>query len=210
MNAAQGRTRESSSRRPLDSIALFSILLALPAAVFTYRYATGASFYGEYVHQTGDLAARLLIVALAVTPLRLAFPNAGFTAWLMRRRRQIGVAVFGYAALHAAAYLLRQPAATIATDAAEAPMAAGWVALAGLLALALTSNDTSVRWLRRGWKRLHRAVYLVAVLTFAHWIMTAFDPLAGAVHLGVLAALEIVRVLLVYSRARRDARTKRE
>jgi sulfoxide reductase heme-binding subunit YedZ len=193
------------SGRLLHSIVPFSILLALPGIVLTYRYTTGATYYGEYVHATGDFAARLLIVAMAVTPLRLAFANAAWTAWLSRRRRQIGVAVFGYALLHASAYLLRQPAATIAADAAEPPMAAGWVAFMGMLALALTSNDASVRWLQRRWKMLHRVVYLIALLTFAHWIMTAFDPMPGAVHLGVLAALEIARVWLAYSSPRRRA-----
>jgi sulfoxide reductase heme-binding subunit YedZ len=190
----------------LDSIVPVSILLALPGAVLTYRYATGATFYGEYVHATGDFAARLLIAALAVTPLRLAFPTAAWTAWLARRRRQIGIAVFGYAVLHAAAYLLRQPAATVAADAAEVPMAAGWVAFAGMLALAVTSNDASVRWLRRRWKLLHRSVYVVALLTFAHWIMTAFDPVPGSIHLGVLAALEAARLWLSRAARRRVAR----
>jgi sulfoxide reductase heme-binding subunit YedZ len=189
--------------RWLDSIVLLSLLLALPGAVMTYRYAAGSVFYGEYLHATGVLAARLLIAALAITPLRLAFPQAGWTGWLARRRRHIGVAACGYALLHAAAYLVRQPGATVAREAIELAMATGWLALLLLLALAATSNDASVHRLRRGWKRLHRAVYFAAALTFAHWLLTAFDPVSGAVHLGVLALLEAGRLWLARAARRR-------
>ena len=60
--------------------------------------------------------------------------------------------------------------------------------------LAITSNDVSVRRLRRLWKRLHRWVYAAALLTFAHWVITAYDPTAGLIHLAVLAALEGFRL----------------
>ena len=171
-------------------------VLALPALYFTYRYVQGATFYGEYLHATGELGARLLILAMAITPLRLLFPNANGVRWLVRRRRWIGVAAFGYSLLHAVAYLMRQgELARIAGDAAEVAMWTGWLALLVMLALAATSNDLSVRRLGRRWKWLHRTVYVAAVLTFAHWILAAFDPLPGAVHLGVLAALEVIRLV---------------
>lgn len=181
-------------------------LLALPGAFMTYRYVQGTTFYGEYLHATGELGARLLILALAVTPLRLLFPNAAWTRWLARRRRYLGVAVFGYALLHATAYLQRQSFTVIVQDAAELALATGWVALLVMLALAATSNDASVRRLGGRWKWLHRAVYAAAVLTFVHWILTAFDPLPGAAHLAVLAALEAIRVWKT-ARLNRDVRS---
>ncbi|MND05771.1 putative sulfite oxidase subunit YedZ [compost metagenome] len=48
----------------------------------------------------------------------------------------------------------------------------------------------------RRWKSLHRWVYAAAVLTFLHWVMTAFDPTVGAVHAGALVVIEAVRVVL--------------
>jgi sulfoxide reductase heme-binding subunit YedZ len=176
-------------------------LLALPGVLMTYRYVQGATFYGEYLHSTGELGARLLIVTLAITPLRLLFPGAAWLAWLARRRRNLGVAAFGYSALHAIAYLQRQPGLTaVAEDAAEFAMSSGWLALLLLLALAVTSNDASVRLLKRTWKRLHRAVYVAALLTFAHWILSAFDPVPAAIHLGVLAVIEGSRLWTIYLR----------
>lgn len=170
-------------------------VLVLPAVVWTYDYARGAGFYGQYLHDTGELSAQLLIATLAVTPLRLMFPAAGWTRWLLQRRRYLGVATFGYSLLHAGAYIQRAPAlAAIAQDALQIAMWTGWLAFLIMLALAATSNDTAVRRLKRAWKALHRWVYAAALLTFAHWILSAFDPVPGAIHLGVLVALETYRV----------------
>ena len=94
--------------RLLNAAALFWALLALPGIFMTYRYAQGTTFYGEYLHATGELGGRLLMLAMAVTPLRLMFPNARWVQWLASRRRYIGVAAFGYSLLHAIAYLQRQ------------------------------------------------------------------------------------------------------
>lgn len=171
------------------------LLLTLPGAVIVIRYVTGGLYYGEVLGQTGELAAQLLILTLAVTPLRLMFPGRRWGAWLMRRRRYFGLAVFGYALLHAIVYVVR--AATLSRvldEAGEPAMVAGWLALAIFLPLALTSNNWSMRWLRRGWKRLHRWVYLAAVLTFVHWVLAAFDPVPAVIHLSALAALEGYRI----------------
>jgi sulfoxide reductase heme-binding subunit YedZ len=182
-------------RRLLDAPGFFWGLLAIPGAFMTYRYWHGTTFYGEYLHATGELGARLLIVALAVTPLRLLMPNAAWVGWLARRRRYIGVAAFGYSSLHTVAYVARKATPTdVVAEAAELAIATGWAALLVMLLLAATSNDASVRLLRRGWKWLHRAAYAAAALTFAHWILAAFDPIPGAIHLGVLAAIEAIRL----------------
>jgi len=68
--------------------------------------------------------------------------------------------------------------------------------LALFVPLAMTSNDVSVRLMKRGWKRLHRLVYPAAVLTFLHWVWSAFDPTTAWIHVGILAAIEIVRIAL--------------
>ena len=62
--------------------------------------------------------------------------------------------------------------------------------------LAATSSDAAVRALKRSWKRLHRLVYPAAVLAFAHWALTAFDPGTAYLHIAALAAIELVRIAL--------------
>ena len=106
---------------------------------------TGAAVYGEVVTESGRWAAWLLMLALAVTPLRLIFRTGNWLTWLVRRRRNFGVAAFAYAAGHTADYLIRKgDFGRIVGEAAEPWLWSGWIALAILLALAITSNDASV------------------------------------------------------------------
>lgn len=170
------------------------IVLALPGLYWTYGYWQGTNFYGEYLHATGTLATQLLIATMAVTPVRRMFPNAALAQWLLPQRRYLGVATFAYTMLHAGAYVVRQPFDRIVEEGLEIAMWTGWLALAIMAVLAVTSNDRSERVLKRRWKTLHRTVYIVAVLTFAHWILSAFDPVSGYIHLGVLLALEAFRL----------------
>lgn len=182
-------------RRVANSHYSLWLLLALPGVITIVRYVTGETFYGEVVHFTGELSTRLLIVTMAITPLRLMFPARGWVAWLMRRRRYFGVAAFGYAALHTSVYLARTTLpADLLADAVEPGILAGWLAFVIFVPLALTSNDRSVRWLLQRWKCIHRWVYAAALLTFAHWLLVAYDIVPGLVHLFILAALEGYRI----------------
>jgi len=182
------------------------VLLALPAAVIAMRYVTDAMSYGEVIQDTGVLSVQLLILTLAVSPLRLVFPRAAWMMWLVRRRRDLGVAVFGYALFHLAVYLARKAELPmlIVREGLEPGMAVGWLAFVGFAALAMTSNDGSVRGLGGGWKTLHRLVYPAAALTVAHWLMTAFELRDGLVHAAILAALLAARIALL--RRRRGAK----
>lgn len=180
------------------------LLLAAPLVLLTYNYVYEASFllgevyYGGYVHDTGRWAAWALLAALAAAPLRLSFPHFGFTRWFLAQRRYLGVASFAYASAHLIAYLAQQDRARIAEDFAQAAFWTGWIAFAVFAALAATSNDLSLRTLRRGWKVLHRLVHPAAILAFLHWALTAFDPFLAYCHIAGLALLEGWRLFAVY------------
>jgi len=183
-------------KRILNSLPVLWALLAIPAAIVIYRYWSGDMVYGEVVHASGQWSAGLLIATLAVTPVRLAFRRARWPSWLVRRRRALGVATFGYALLHTLVYLARKKdLSRIVEEGLEPGLLTGWIALLVFLVLAVTSNDASVRRLGPGWKRLHRLVYLGAALTFAHWLLTAFDMTRGVIFLAVLAMLEAFRLV---------------
>ena len=176
--------------------AILWLVLSIPLAAQTWRFAGEQIYYGEYLHWSGQWGARLLIATLAVTSLRRLLPRAAASLWLVRRRRDLGLITFAYAAAHTFAYLaFKADFVLVAGEAMEAGLLTGWIAGLVMLVLALTSNDASVRRLGRGWRSLHRTVHAVAILTFAHWILTAFDPQAGWLHAGALAVLLLPRLL---------------
>mgnify|MGYP001806854487 FL=1 len=183
----------------LKSRPLLWLVLALPGVWIAWRWLVTPDLYGfgHAIGDTGDWAAWLLLLALAATPLRLVFRRQGWTTWLLRRRRDIGVASFVYAAGHTAIYLLDKASlATVLAEAADVAMLTGWLALAIFIPLAVTSNDKAVRALKRSWKRLHRLVYPAAILTVVHWVLAAFDPTTAYVFLAILVVLELVRIVL--------------
>ncbi len=179
----------------LNSKYFLWLILAIPLAWLGNAWLTDKIVYGELIHATGDLSGRLLILTMAITPFRMMFPNAQWPTWLLHRRRFFGVAAFGYALVHTIIYVDRkQSLALILKEGAEFSMWTGWAGLAIFTALAITSNDASVRRLRRAWKKLHRWVYPAAILVFAHWIFVAFSYIPGLIHLLVLVFLETYRI----------------
>jgi sulfoxide reductase heme-binding subunit YedZ len=82
----------------------------------------------------------------------------------------------------------------IVEEGADFAMWTGWLAFLIFAVLAFTSNDVSARLLRRTWKKIHRWVYVAALLLFAHWIFVAFDFMPGLVHFVTLLALETYRL----------------
>jgi methionine sulfoxide reductase heme-binding subunit len=171
-------------------------VLSVPAIHILARYLNDSISYGEVIHQTGDWSVGFLALALAVTPLRRLLPKARWPRWVLAQRRALGVASFAYAAFHTLTYLQRKWGyGYILKEGVEPDLLTGWIALVIFLALAITSNDKSVRTLRRNWQRLHRTVYIGAGLVFAHWILTAFDRRTAYVCLAALCAVEALRFI---------------
>ena len=175
------------------------LVLALPGLWIGSRWLfTPDSYgYGHAIGESGDWAAWLLMGTLAVTPIRLVFRRRAFAQWLMRRRRDLGVASFAYAAGHTVIYLWKKGSLELVLAELDQDfILVGWLALALFVPLAMTSNDASMRMLKRSWKTLHRLVYPAAVLTFLHWVWSAFDPTTAWIHIGILAAIELVRIVI--------------
>lgn len=174
----------------------FWALLAVPAAVIVHDYWTSADGWpGDFLKPTGEWSARLIIAALALTPLAQLFPSNAAVRWLIRRRRAIGVAAFAYSLLHLGFYVLDME--TVANMVAELGAPAiwtGWLAFFCLLLPAAVSNDAAMRALRRAWKQVQRLAYPAAVLTLAHWLLVHDGKAAAIAHFAPLALLQMVRL----------------
>lgn len=141
----------------------------------------------------GDAAIKLLILGLAVTPLR---NWTGIN--LLRLRRAIGLACFGFVLAHLAVWALLdvQSVARLWEDVLKRPyVTVGMGSFLLLVPLALTSNNLSIRRLGPvAWRRLHRLVYPAAVLAGLHylWIAKGFE-IGAILHMAVILALLAAR-----------------
>jgi len=170
-------------------------LLAMPAVFICYWFLADLLSYGESIHITGQWSVGLLCAALLATPFKRLLPKWSGSLLLLRHRRAIGVASFGYALLHTVIYLDKKWAAGLVLKEGQDPsLLTGWIAFLLFLALAATSNNMSVRKLDRRWKGLHRSVYLAAALTFIHWALTSLDP-TTAISIGASVFIfELIRI----------------
>ena len=154
------------------------------------------------LHRTGTSGLVLLLVTLAVTPLRRV------TGWngAVKLRRLLGLFAYFYAVLHVGVYLVLDQGLAfgfIVEDVAERPyVMAGAGAFLILSALAATSTRGWIRRLGKRWRRLHRLVYAAGALVVLHFLWQEKVLTLEAVgYAAVFAALMLIRV--PWSRIRR-------
>ena len=181
---------------PLRSV-VFTLLL-LPGLWLAIRYAAhllDARPLNQMIHATGYWAVWFLIASLVVTPLKAVFglPN------IIVVRRMIGNAALAYASVHLLLYITDQNWSLLHVAGEIAQrfyLTIGFVTLLGLSVLGTTSTDGWMRKLGKRWKRLHRIVYVLAVLAVFHYALQVKAnvslPLLAA---GVLSWLLVWRAL---------------
>ncbi|MCD9026858.1 sulfoxide reductase heme-binding subunit YedZ [Luteimonas sp. BDR2-5] len=152
--------------------------------------ALGAEPVVAIEHELGIWALRILLLTLAITPLRQL---TGQTA-LLRFRRMLGLYAFAYASLHFATWLaldLGADLSQVLTEIARRPfITVGFLAWLLLVPLAATSTRGWMRRLGRNWARLHRLVYAIAALAVLHfWWIVKSDWREPALYAAILALL---------------------
>jgi len=185
----------NSIRNLLNSYPFLWLVLSLPGIALSVGFFKGSATPEQLLHPTGEFSARFMILAMMLTPLLMVFPGSRVLTWLNKRRRAFGVAAFGYALLHLLYYVIdMQTLAAMVDEFWALGIWTGWLAFVIFLPLAITSNDASMRILKHTWKRIHRWVYVAAVLTLAHWIFVHNNLVPALVHFVPLLLLEIYRL----------------
>ncbi len=203
-----GTTSEKAARRRDPMIwvikPLVWVLCLAPLAWLGWLVAD-AFFYGgrgltanpvEFINRfLGDWALRILLVTLAVTPVRI------ITGWkqVVRLRRLLGLFAFFYVVLHVSNYVVLDQFfnwAAIWDDIVKRwYITVGMAALLCLIPLAITSTKGWIKRIGgRNWNRLHKAVYVAGAAACLHFFMMRkgfqYEPL---VYAGVFVALMAAR-----------------
>jgi sulfoxide reductase heme-binding subunit YedZ len=156
----------------------------------------GSNPVKEAEHVLGEWTLRFLIFTLFVTPLRQIFR----WNWLAKHRRTLGLFAFSYGVMHWLVYVLldmQLDLQEIVEDVVIRPyILVGTLALLLMLPLAVTSTRGMIARLGgKNWNRLHRLVYVSAVLGVIHFWMSVKadieDPLIFASFFAALFAYRI-------------------
>jgi methionine sulfoxide reductase heme-binding subunit len=182
------------------------LLGAIPGVAFFTLALTdnlGADPAKALERELGEWALRLIILGLAITPLR---QSLGIN-WL-RYRRAVGLLAFFYVLAHLVTYILLDQALdwpAIWADIVKRPyITIGMLGFLLLVPLALTSNNAMIR--RLGgvrWRRLHKLVYPAALAGAVHFLLLVKSwPPEPIIYGAIVVALLGWRLL---PRGRRDA-----
>jgi sulfoxide reductase heme-binding subunit YedZ len=146
--------------------------------------------------RTGQAGLILLIVTLAVTPLRR------FTGWnwLGGYRRMLGLFAFFYVCLHFLVWFgVDQFFALkyIGKDIVKRPyITVGFASFLLMIPLAITSSSRMVRRLGRRWAQLHALVYVAALGGIIHFVWSVKADLGKPTTYGlIVVALLLLRFI---------------
>jgi methionine sulfoxide reductase heme-binding subunit len=180
-----------------------------PLALLVYGAVTntlGADPTANITFTTGYTTLLLLILSLAITPVRSLSPHL---SWLIRFRRLLGLFAFFYGTLHLLTYVALYAGFDIHAMLADIEkrrfITMGVTAWLLLVPLAVTSTNWSIRKLGgKRWQRLHRLVYLAAICGIIHYWWQVKPGVLSPLRLTiVLAVLLLARPILAYIQRRK-------
>ena len=124
----------------------------------------------EITHFTGEWTLLFIIFTLSMSPLKKI---TKLNIWISFRR-MLGLFLFFYATLHMLTYVVidyRLDFQSISKDVLTKKFIfVGFAAWVLLLPLALTSSKKALIYLKDKWKKLHRLIYIIAILGVVHFI----------------------------------------
>jgi methionine sulfoxide reductase heme-binding subunit len=180
-----------------------------PLTLLVYGAVTntlGADPTANITFTTGYTTLLLLILSLAITPVRSLSPHL---SWLIRFRRLLGLFAFFYGTLHLLTYVALYAGFDIHAMLADIEkrrfITMGVTAWLLLVPLAVTSTNWSIRKLGgKRWQRLHRLVYLAAICGIIHYWWQVKPGVLSPLRLTiVLAVLLLARPILAYIQRRK-------
>jgi len=174
-------------------------LVLVPALILAWQawsHQLGSKPWTQAVHDTGTWALRILVITLAVTPLRRILD------WnkLIGIRRMLGLSAMAYALGHLLLYCIDLAfdwGLILSEIVKRFYLVVGITALTGLVALGITSTDGMIRRLGSGrWQRLHNIVYAIACLGLFHFaLQSKIDVTQPVLLTGLFALLMAYRGL---------------
>ena len=147
------------------------------------------------INHFGEWTLIFILLTLSMTPLKQITKSV---EWI-KFRRMLGLFTFFYASIHMLSYVgldYRFDFEPLINDVLKKKFIfIGFSAWLLLIPLAVTSSEKMVRLLKQNWKKLHKLIYVIAILGSLHFIWLSktiyFKPLFYFVLITVLLAIRI-------------------
>jgi len=172
------------------------VLSTIPFLIIIYKIffnKLGPEPVKEITHFTGEWTLIFICLTLAMSPLK-KLTNLNF--WV-KVRRMLGLFVFFYASLHLLTYVgidYRFSWQPIFDDVLKKKyIFVGFAAWVLLIPLTITSSQKMILLLKKNWKKLHRLIYVIAILGSLHFIW-----LSKTIYFKPLIYFVIITVLLFF------------
>ena len=160
------------------------ILSTIPFLFITYKIffnKLGPEPVKEITHFTGEWTLIFICLTLSMSPLK-KLTNINYC---VKVRRMFGLFVFFYASMHLLTYVAidyRFSWQPIFEDVVKKKyIFVGFAAWVLLIPLTITSSQKMMLLLKQNWKKLHRLIYVIAILGSLHFIWLSktiyFKPL---------------------------------
>jgi sulfoxide reductase heme-binding subunit YedZ len=159
----------------------------------------------------GFAALTAYILTLLPTNLRIVFPitkKTGFPQWLLKYRRVIGLLSFFLAVAHGFIFF-KQRNFDIFDIKTYFVYFQGVATFIIFTLLAITSNDWSVKRLKKNWKKLQRLTYLAMFLVTWHIWDKMADHWTYLTPVGIAAITAIIVLLLCRTWIQRQSRQQK-
>lgn len=169
----------------------------LPLAVLLWEFQSnnlGVDPVREILFHTGTTSLVLLVLSLAVTPIKTVF------GWnqIVRLRRPLGLYAFFYVCLHLLTFVGLDYAFNLTF--LISGILEQWYVLVGfsafllLIPLAITSTKSWQWRLGKRWKKLHKLNYVIIILALIHFVWLVKNVyIEPGIYAGIVALLFLAR-----------------
>lgn len=176
-------------------IFILSLWPILSIGINTFQNNLGANPVEFIERHFGKWTLIFLCLTLSMTPLRKI---THINQWILYRR-MLGLFTFFYASIHLLCYIgldYQFAWVDIKNDISKHRyVLVGFLGWLLLLPLAITSSDNMIRKLKSNWKRLHRLIYLIAILGVLHFVwLVKKDVTEPLIYAAIILVLFLFRL----------------
>ena len=176
-------------------IFILSLWPILSIGINTFQNNLGANPVEFIERHFGKWTLIFLCLTLSMTPLRKI---THINQWILYRR-MLGLFTFFYASIHLLCYIgldYQFAWVDIKNDISKHRyVLVGFLGWLLLLPLAITSSDNMMRKLKSNWKKIHRLIYLIAILGVLHFVwLVKKDVTEPLIYAAIILVLFLLRL----------------